>query len=65
MNCEEKFKEFLHNSKYDTDLAEFLTAIIFLNIAACHVGIYSTFLFYLGKYLINKFIVKHKDYLIK
>lgn len=63
--CEEKFKEFLHHSKYDADLAEFLTAIIFLNIAACHVGVYSTFLFYLGKYLVNKFIKKHPDYLIK
>lgn len=63
--CEEKFKEFLINSKYDANLAEFLTAIIFLNIAACHVGNYSTFLFYLGKYLINKFIIKHPNYLIK
>ena len=61
--CEEKFKDFLVHSKYDADLAEFLTAVIFLNIAACHVGVYSTFLFYLGKYLINKFIKKHPDYL--
>lgn len=61
--CEERFKEFLHRSKYDAVLAEFLTAVIFLNIAACHVGVYSTFLFYLGKYLINKFIHKHPEYL--
>ena len=59
--CEEKFKDFLVHSKYDADLAEFLTAVIFWNIAACHVGVYSTFLFYLGKYLINKFIKKHPD----
>lgn len=62
--CEEKFKEFLINSKYDANLAEFLTAVIFLNIAACHVGNYSSFLFYLGKYLINKFIRKHPYYLL-
>jgi NDP-sugar pyrophosphorylase family protein len=61
--CEEKFKKFLENSNYDNVLAEFLTAVIFLNIAACHVGVYSSFLFYLGKYLINKFIQNHPDYL--
>lgn len=31
-----------------------ITAIVFLNIAACHIQPYSRFLFLLGKYLINK-----------
>ena len=30
-----------------------LTALVFLNIAACHIYPYSKFLFYLGKYMLN------------
>lgn len=60
--CEEKLKSFLKCS-YDYNLTEFLTAVVFLNNAACHVGIYATFLFHLGKYLINKFVKYHPNYL--
>jgi hypothetical protein len=53
--CEEVLKEYLiKNANYNNDFSQFLTAVIFLNIAACHVYPYSKFLFYLGKYLINK-----------
>jgi hypothetical protein len=53
--CEEVLKKYLiENANYNNDFSQFLTAVIFLNIAACHVYPYSKFLFYLGKYLINK-----------
>lgn len=53
--CEEVLKKYLiENTNYNNDFSQFLTAVIFLNIAACHVYPYSKFLFYLGKYLINK-----------
>ena len=41
-----------------------LTALVFLNIAACHVGDYSRFLFYLGKYLINKAYIENMEFFI-
>lgn len=62
--CEEQFKMFLTNNGYDYNFVQFLTAIIFLNIAICHIGNYAVFLFYLGKYLLNKFISVNKEYLI-
>lgn len=49
--------------KFDVEHAKFITALIFLNICSCHVGTYGTFLFYLGKYLMNKFIQRHPYYL--
>lgn len=53
--CEEVLKEFIHTNKnWWDDYEQFMTALIFLNIAACHVYPYSKFLFYLGKYLLNK-----------
>lgn len=53
--CEEILKKYIDSSKmYDLGFSQLLTAIIFLNIAACHVYPYSKFLFYLGKYLLNK-----------
>lgn len=59
--CEDALKSYLINSnKYDYHISELMTAVIFLNIAACHVYPYSKFLFYLGKMMINKFYTKHK-----
>lgn len=53
--CENAMVEYLFsNDTYLYRQADLLTAIIFLNIAACHVYPYSKFLFYLGKYMINK-----------
>lgn len=57
--CEKALVEYINSSMYDYDLSELMTAIIFLNIAACHIYPYSKFLFYLGKYMINKFYNKH------
>ncbi len=61
--CEDMLKGWLNNSAYDEIHAQFLTALIFLNIAACHTYPYCKFLFYLGKYLMNKFIVAYPQYL--
>ena len=60
--CEESLKEYIRNSEYDYNQSELLTAIVFLNIAACHVYPYSRFLFYLGKLLTNKFYTMHKEF---
>lgn len=62
--CEQKLVNWIKDSEYDIVHAEFLTALIFLNIAACHTAPYCKFLFYLGKYLMNKFICEHPEYLI-
>lgn len=61
--CEDALKTYLLcSNKYDYNQAELMTAIIFLNIAACHVYPYSKFLFYLGKMMINKFYIKHPEF---
>ena len=59
--CERYLIDYINNSEYDIVQSEFLTAVIFLNIAACHVYPYSRFLFYLGKLMINEFYNKYKD----
>ena len=60
--CEQALIDWLETSDvYDRKQAELMTAIIFLNIAACHVYPYSKFLFNLGKLMINKFFIKYKD----
>lgn len=66
--CEKALVEWLENSdKYDKGQAELMTAIIFLNIAACHVYPYSKFLFNLGKLMINNFYNKssNRQYFVK
>lgn len=61
--CEQALIDWLDASPtYDRRQAELMTAIIFLNIAACHTYPYSKFLFNLGKLMINKFFSKHKNY---
>ena len=60
--CEQALIYWLENSEiYDRKQAELMTAIIFLNIAACHVYPYSKFLFNLGKLMINKFYIKYQN----
>ena len=57
--CEHALVEWLEKSPiFDKGQAELMTAIIFLNIAACHVYPYSKFLFNLGKLMINNFYNK-------
>lgn len=60
--CEKTLIQYINNSKYNIKQAEFLTAVIFLNIAACHIYPYSKFLFNLGKYMINIFYNNNKDF---
>ena len=60
--CEKTLIQYINNSKYNIKQAEFLTAVIFLNIAACHIYPYSKFLFNLGKYMINIFHNNNKDF---
>ena len=58
--CEKALVEWLDKSNvFDKDHADLMTAIIFLNIAACHIYPYSKFLFNLGKLMINNFYKKH------
>lgn len=60
--CEKALIDWLDKSdKYDKEISELMTCIIFLNIAACHVYPYSKFLFYLGKLMINNFYIKYND----
>lgn len=60
--CETALIEYINDSQYNLELSKFMTAIIFLNIAACHVYPYSKFLFNLGKYLINICYKNNKDF---
>jgi choline kinase len=54
--CEKALVNWLEKSNiFDKGQAELMTALIFLNIAACHVYPYSKFLFNLGKLMINNF----------
>ena len=61
--CEKTLISFIEK-KYNIDQTELLTAIVFLNICACHTYPYSRFLFYLGKYLLNCFYIKNPKYFI-
>lgn len=61
--CEEALNKYiLYSNKYDLTHSKLMTAIIFLNIAACHTYPYSKFLFYLGKMMINKYYIRHRDF---
>lgn len=61
--CEKELEYYIQSSeRYDINIAKLMTAIIFLNIAACHIYPYSKFLFYLGKYMINDFYMSHKKF---
>ena len=55
--CEKELEKILENHQMLT-VSKFMTALIFLNICACHEGEYNTFLFFLGKYLMNRFYME-------
>lgn len=60
--CLEKLKKWIVD-EYGKDEAirvEFFTALIFLNICACHTYPYSKFLFYLGRYLLQENVIRSK-----
>jgi hypothetical protein len=50
------FYKFIENNNYSIKKIEILTALIYLNIAALHDYPYSFFLYYLGKFELNKAI---------
>lgn len=54
----ENFYNWTREQSYDVQRVDFITALIFLNIAALHHYPYSKFLFILGQYLLNK-VIKH------
>lgn len=60
--CENALIDYIKDSEYDLAISRLMTAVIFLNIAACHVYPYSKFLFYLGKYLINICFLTYKEF---
>lgn len=57
VEAEETFVKWLDENGYDSNRVRLLTALIFLNIAALHEYPYSLYLFYLGKHLLNKYLV--------
>lgn len=59
--CEEMLIKYL-DKKGILLQSKLLTAIIFLNCAACHTYPYSRFLFNLGKLMINKFYKEHGEF---
>ena len=54
-------EDFIDQQGLDKVQAKLITALVFLNIAACHTYPYSRFLFYLGKYLLNKIYMEHTE----
>lgn len=58
---ERVLEDFIEHWCLDKTHAKLITALVFLNIAACHTYPYSRFLFYLGKYLLNKIYMEHTE----
>ena len=56
-----KFKKWIKLNGFDVNKVNTLTSLIFLNIAPLHHYPYSIFLYYLGKDLLNKQIVKYEN----
>ena len=54
VECENFFEEYVQSVGYDLRKINFLTSLIFLNIAALHHQPYADLLFYLGKSLLRK-----------
>lgn len=60
IECEKYFKEWVLKKGFDYSKVEILTALIFLNIAALHHYPYNKLLFYLGKSMLNKYLILGK-----
>ncbi len=56
VEIEEEFLNWIEKNGYSIKKTKILTALIYLNIAGLHEYPYSLFLFYLGKYLLNKWL---------
>ena len=57
--CKKIFYEFLKDKKISIMKVELITALIYLNIAPLHHYPYSLFLYYLGKFELNRVIKKY------
>ena len=61
VECEIYFKEWIEKQGYDYKKVRFMTALIYLNIAALHHYPYSMLLFYLGKKMLFELIQESKN----
>ena len=57
--CKKIFFQFLKNKKLSIEKVELLTALIYLNISPLHHYPYSLFLYYLGKFELNRVLKKY------
>jgi choline kinase/aminoglycoside phosphotransferase len=55
--CREVLYDFLREYNYDIKKVEILTSLIWINMAPLHEGDLKTFLFYFGKFYLNKYYV--------
>ena len=55
--CREVLYDFLREYDYDIKKVEILTSLIWINMAPLHEGDLKTFLFYFGKFYLNKYYV--------
>jgi len=53
--CREVLYDFLRENEYDIKKVEILTSLIWVNMAPLHEGDLKTFLFYFGKFYLNKY----------
>ena len=58
IDCEKYFENWINDQKYDFKKVQIMTALIFLNIAALHHYPYNKLLFYLGKSMLSKYLLK-------
>jgi len=58
VEVEKAFDEWLKSNRYDVKKVDYLTALIYLNIAALHDWPYVLFLYYLGKNMLTKLLKK-------
>lgn len=58
IDCEKYFENWVVEQGYDYKKVQIMTALIFLNIAALHHYPYNKLLFYLGKSMLNKYLLK-------
>ncbi len=55
IESKEFFEEFIIKNGYDMNKVKILTALIFLNMAPLHNAPFDSMLYYVGKYMLNKF----------
>lgn len=58
VECESYFKKWIQSNGFDYEKVKTMTALIYLNIAALHHYPYNKLLFYLGKLMLHKQLIK-------